>query len=206
MHLEYQVRLPDHDFVIAANHKLIPSVIRGMEIKKHCFSSEAVTYRGPIYIAVRSAKHSGSNAYHHLFDLKKIRSLPEFEPILYSDGNLKPVLIMTVDGGPDENPRYEKTIACAIDLFGTGDLDAMFLACNAPGRSAFNRVKCRELSGLILPHGTFGTHLYNRGVTIDEELKKKRILHKAPSSCRSMVENSHGWQANSQRIHRKCPH
>ena len=27
MHLEYKVQLPDHDFVVAANHKLIPSII-----------------------------------------------------------------------------------------------------------------------------------------------------------------------------------
>ena len=82
MHLEYQVTLPDHDYVIAANHKLIPSVIGEMEIKKNCFTSEAVTYSGPTYIGTRSAKHSGSNAYHHLHDLKKIRMIPEFEPLL----------------------------------------------------------------------------------------------------------------------------
>ena len=26
MHLDYQVRLPDHDFLVASRHKLIPSV------------------------------------------------------------------------------------------------------------------------------------------------------------------------------------
>jgi len=30
MHLDYRVQLPDHDFVIAAKHKLIPSVYAGI--------------------------------------------------------------------------------------------------------------------------------------------------------------------------------
>ena len=101
-------------------------------------------------------KHlSGSNPYHHLHDLKKIRMIPEFEPLLYCNGIQKPVLIITVDGGPDENPRYEKTIACAVDLFCSSELDALFLATNAPGRSAFNRIErlmaplSRELAGVI---------------------------------------------------------
>jgi len=30
--MEYRVKLPDHDFVVAAGHKLVPSVIAGLEI------------------------------------------------------------------------------------------------------------------------------------------------------------------------------
>lgn len=33
MHLEYQVRLPDHDFAVAPKHVLIPSVYAGIVIK-----------------------------------------------------------------------------------------------------------------------------------------------------------------------------
>ena len=45
-------------------------------------------------------------------------------------------MIVTVDGGPDENPRYETTINCSIKYFVENGLDAFFLATNAPGRSA----------------------------------------------------------------------
>ena len=38
MHMEYKVSLPDHDFVVAAGHKLVPSVIGDMIVKKKCFS------------------------------------------------------------------------------------------------------------------------------------------------------------------------
>ena len=86
-------------------------------------------------------------------------------------------MIVTVDGGPDENRRYSNTISCAIQYFCEHDLDAYFLATNAPGRSAFSRVERRmsnlskELSGAILPHDHFGTHLDHSNKTIDEELE-----------------------------------
>ena len=39
----------------------------------------------------------------------------------------KPVVIVTLDGGPDENPWYTKTFECTIDYFVTQDLDALIL-------------------------------------------------------------------------------
>lgn len=93
------------------------------------------------------------------------------------------MVIVTVDGGPDENPRYQKVINVAVHNFLHYNLDALFIATNAPGRSAFNRVERRmaplskELSGLILPHETFGSHLDSNGKTIDKELEKKNFEH-----------------------------
>lgn len=58
------------------------------------------------------------------------------------------------------------------------NLDALFLATNAPGRSAFNRVErrmaplSRELAGLILPHDHYGSHLDSSGKTVDDDLEK----------------------------------
>ena len=184
MQLEYKVQLPDHDYVISAGHKLIPSVIGNMEITPRKLSGEAVTYSGATYIAIRSAKHSGSSAFHHLVDMKRVRELPEFDKsFLSSQGTKKPVMIVTVDGGPDENPRYTNTIDCCIDYFNTEDLDALFVATNAPGRSAFNRVErkmaplSKEVAGVILNHEHFGTHLDSQGNTIDAELELKNFEH-----------------------------
>ena len=73
-------------------------------------------------------------------------------------------MIVTVDGGPDENPRYKKIIECVIDYFNSFDLDALFIATNAPGRSAFIRCERRmaplskEMADVILEHQHFGTH------------------------------------------------
>ena len=66
MHMEYEVKLPDHDFAVGENHKLIPSVIGDMQVvKRSDLASNAVTYSGPTYVAIRSAKHTGSSAYSH---------------------------------------------------------------------------------------------------------------------------------------------
>ena len=145
-------------------------------VKSSDLASNATTYSGPTYVAIRSAKHTGSSAYSHLQDMKRIRSLPEFAESFKFDETEKKIMIVTVDGGPDENPRYQKTI-CFEDY----QLDALFLATNAPGRSAFNRTERRmaplshEMSGLILPHETFGSHLDGKEKTIDDALELKKL-------------------------------
>ena len=73
--------------------------------------------------------------------MNMIRSLPEFAESFNFDETEKKVMIVTVDGGPDENPRYQKTIASAIEYFEEYQLDALFLATNAAGHSAFNRTE-----------------------------------------------------------------
>lgn len=84
----------------------------------------------------------------------------------------KPVLIIISDGGLDENPRYEKVIQIAIHHFIKRNLDGLFIATNAPGRSAYNRVErsmaplCHDLCGLILPHDQFGNHLNSKNETL----------------------------------------
>ena len=183
MHIEYQVKLPDHDFVLAAKHKLIPSVIGDMKVvKRKDLTNDAITYSGATYIGIRSAKHSGSSAYAHLQEMNRVRSLPEFASSFQTDKQEeKKVMIVTVDGGPDENPRYEKTINCSIKYFVEHDLDAFFLATNTPGRSAFNRVERRmvklgkALSRVILEHDKYGNYLDAKGVTTDQDLELKNF-------------------------------
>ena len=79
MHMEYKVILPDHDYVVASQHKLIPSVIGDMQVRENDLPGDAVTYSGSTYCAIRSAKHPGSSAYHHLQDMRRIRSLDIFD-------------------------------------------------------------------------------------------------------------------------------
>ncbi|XP_065172441.1 uncharacterized protein [Atheta coriaria] len=183
MHVEYRVSLPDHDWVIASRHKLIPSVYAGCIIKGNDMGrAEAITYSGPTYVAIRSGKHSSSTASTHAVDFNKLATLDNFKEIMRDEeGRLKPVVLISSDGGPDENPRYSKVISCAIHNFIKHDLDAIFIFTNAPGRSAFNRVErrmaplSRELSGLILPHDSYGNHLDEQGRTKDHDLEKKNF-------------------------------
>lgn len=135
---------------------------------------------------LRSGKHSTSNAYSHGRDIDFLYdNVPEFNQIMKRETenelHPKPVLIIISDGGPDENPRYEHVIEVAVHHFVKRDLDGLFIATNAPGRSAYNRVErrmaplSRDLCGLILPHDEFGNHLNNRNETIDVELEKKHF-------------------------------
>ena len=59
MHMEYQVTLPNHDFVVAPKHKLIPSVIGDLNlVKGKDLANNTVTYSGATYIGIKSARHS----------------------------------------------------------------------------------------------------------------------------------------------------
>ena len=44
------------------------------------------------------------------------------------------------DGGPDENPRYEKNIMMGCKTFQQYALDLFVETTNAPGLSAYNKV------------------------------------------------------------------
>lgn len=86
MHLEYKVSLPDHDWVVAAGHKLIPSVYAGIRIDDDNFGDpRGVSYSGPTYIAIRSAANCSSTAATHAFDFETLTNLTSFEEILYSE-------------------------------------------------------------------------------------------------------------------------
>ena len=86
-----------------------------------------------------------------------------------------------VDGGPDENPRFEKNIIMGCKTFRDFDLDCLIEVTNAPGLSAYNRAERRmyplskELTGVVLPYDKFGSHLDASGKTIDEELEVKNF-------------------------------
>jgi hypothetical protein len=98
MHLEYQVQLPDHDWVVASGHKLIPSVYTGIVIGANGLGKpEVVGYSGPTYIAIRSGKHSSSTASVHGKDFEKLLCIPEFEALTKygTDKSVKPILILT---------------------------------------------------------------------------------------------------------------
>jgi hypothetical protein len=177
MHLEYRIQLPDHDWVIAERHKLIPSVYAACVIR-----ADYVSYSGPTAIFIRSGKHDSSTASTHAADFEALKQRDAFQPVMCTaEGLMKPIVIITADGGPDENTRLPKTLAAAYKAFHDNNLDAIFVACHAPGHSAYNAVErrmaplSRDLAGLILPHDHYGSHLDASGKTCDLELEKKNF-------------------------------
>lgn len=143
MHVEHKVSLPDHNFGVAERHKFISSVTAGVTVEQNGLGNpKAVSYSGATNIAIRSGKHSSSTPETHAVDLERIMHLENFASLTKcADGSIKAILIITVDGGPNENPRFPRVISCAIQNFKKFNLDALFIATNAPGRRAFNRVE-----------------------------------------------------------------
>ena len=110
------------------NINLTPSVYAA------CLLSEDgdLGYSGPTYVAIRSAKHDQSNADSHATDFHRFVDLKEFEKVARDEtGEVKPIVIITVDGGPDENPRFPKTLVASIKKFQKYNLDAFFVLTHA---------------------------------------------------------------------------
>ena len=184
MNMRVRVRLPDHDFCVGSRHLLVPSVIAHCNID----TKAGVSYSGTTYIAVRSSKHNNSSAFSHQEDLIRFR---EHHPEVFEvpdTGEVKPVLIKSVDRGPDENPRYENNKKMACKTFVDFNLDCLIEVTQAPGHSAFNRAErkmfhlSKEMSGLVLPHDTYGSHLVN-GKTVDDELEIKNFQAAGETLC-----------------------
>ena len=62
------------------------------------------------------------------------------EALRTESGCVKPVVVKGTDGGPDDNPRYEKCIIMACKLFKEWKLDLYVETTNGAGLSAFNKV------------------------------------------------------------------
>ena len=178
MSMRYRVRLPDHDFKVGSKHLLTPSVI----CVCHIDPKVGVTYSGPTFVGIRSAKHNGSTAHSHFEDLVRLSEIEKETFLLEgSESEFKPVIIKGVDGGPDENPRFIKNINMACKAFENFKLDMLMEVTNAPGLSSYNRAErkmfplSKALTGVVLPHETFRSHLDNQGNTVDTELEENNF-------------------------------
>ena len=153
MKVDYRVRLPDHDFSVGQQHKLIPSVYAECVLKE----DGSLDYAGKTIIRIRSGKHDKSTASTHARDMQEI----------FDSGAIKAknILMIQTDGAADEAPRFPKTMATAIALFLKLGLDVLCHGVNAAGLSAFNPVERRMaplsklLSGVVLKHDHYGSHL-----------------------------------------------
>ncbi len=139
-----------------------------------------VTNAGPTYVSIRSAKHDRTTIDCEEIDFDHVVKLKEFEKTARNHiGEVKPIIIMNVDTiNPTDYTRFPKTLYLSIKKFKTYNLDAFILITQAPGQTAFNvgerrlALLSQDLSGLVLPHNYFGTHLNISGLTVDADLEK----------------------------------
>ena len=75
-------------------------------------------------MAIRSSKHNGSTTFSHNEDLEKFMKMkPEVFLMKGSETEVKPILVKSVDGGPDENPRFFNNIVMGCKTFKEMGLD-----------------------------------------------------------------------------------
>ena len=182
--MEYRIKLPEHDFMVAFGRKLTRSVIviewtcnwiKKTESCSHIFRTHLHWYT-EWKIRLIYCGYTCHWLRHLYVDIHQFKSLAH-----WSDGTVKSFLILLVDSGPEENPRYEETIKYACENLSKLQLDALHISTNAPGRSAYNPVKRRMdpfgrfLSGIILPNEIFGSHLNSKEETVYDDLEKRNF-------------------------------
>ena len=129
-----------------------------MRRREKNFSGDSVRYSCPTYCIIWSKKNFSSSSYHHLLDMKHIRSLDIFNDSFNNDtGESKPVMSYRWWGSGWKSKIHKNYRMCNL-LFHHPGLVCFFLAMNTPGRSAFNRIEhqmvkfCQELSRTVLLH------------------------------------------------------
>ena len=88
-----------------------------MQVRENDFTGDAVTYSGPMYCAIRSAKHSGSSAYHHLQDMKRIRLLDIFDGSFKNNSEAKPVMFVRSTEVRIKIPDIQKQLNAQLITF-----------------------------------------------------------------------------------------
>ncbi|PKB97764.1 hypothetical protein RhiirA5_432533 [Rhizophagus irregularis] len=122
-------------------------------------------------------------------DLNSLTQNSHFDEILKVDGKIKPIWILLVDGGPDENPRHMKNIYQYCKMFHAFDLDYLSIRTHAPGQLAYNPVErsmstlSQKLAGITLPINKFGSHLNSQGQVVDSELAMKNFRYAGEVLC-----------------------
>ena len=121
MHMEYKVKLMDHD-CRWPTAQVNPIGVWHMR----SYNNGNVSYSGDPFIRIRSGKYDTSNTFIYAFDVMEL-----FKTKLV---RCKPIMLMETDGAQDEAPRFPKMLATAVDLFRLLDLDVLLHGVNAAGR------------------------------------------------------------------------
>src|SRR6266542_6118614 len=122
-------------------------------------------------------------------DLKSLASNSQYNDVLKMNGTIRPIWILLVDGGPDENPRHLKNIKAYYQLFKKFDLDFLSIRTHAPGQSKYNLVErgmatlSNKLARITLPIDHFGTYLNIQGKVINPELATQNFCHLGEALC-----------------------
>ena len=106
-----------------------------------------------------------------------------------ANGQIRPIWILLVDGGPDENPRHLKNIKVYCQLFKKFDLDYLSVRTHAPGQFKYNPVErgmmtlSEKLASVTLPIDHFRKHLDLQGKVMNPELAAQNFQYAGEILC-----------------------
>lgn len=168
--MEYDVRLPDPDFVVASKHTLVPSVNAACEIQTTSSRCQPeISYAGQLYITIHSLKHEPNTAFTHGRDFDHVLELEQFTSVAKNGDQVKPIVLTFIDGGPNENPQFSEVLSVAIDRFRKYKLDVHIAMTHASAMSAYNCVERQRaplnkvLPRIAVNHDASGTHQGDSG-------------------------------------------
>ncbi|CAB4415079.1 unnamed protein product [Rhizophagus irregularis] len=147
------VILPNHDFPIGMQQKLILSVYLLINLS----DTNDTFCNGQLLIFIRPQYQVGTSSATHMSDLNSLTQDSRFDEILKVNGQIKPIWIILVDGGPDKNPRHMKNIYQYCRIFHAFNLDYLSIQTHAPGQSAYNPIEhsmatlSQKLADITLP-------------------------------------------------------
>ncbi|CAG8786570.1 13170_t:CDS:2 [Cetraspora pellucida] len=132
---------------------------------------------------------TGTSSLTHMQDLRSLTLDPQYDDVLKFNEQIKPIWILLVDGGPDENPKHLKNIKVYCQLFKQFDLDYLSVRTHALRQSKYNPVErgmatlSGKLAGITLPVDHFGKHLDSQGKIIDPELAVQNFRYAGEILC-----------------------
>ncbi|CAG8835179.1 16995_t:CDS:2, partial [Gigaspora margarita] len=122
-------------------------------------------------------------------DIMLMMENPVLNNALKLKNEFKPILVLLVDGGPDENPRHLKNIIEYYKLFIELNLDYFTVRTHALGQSAYNPVECSisilsgKLAGIVLSIDHFGSYLDSSSVIENIDFAKQNFHYSGEKLC-----------------------
>ncbi|CAG8446961.1 4526_t:CDS:2 [Scutellospora calospora] len=171
------VQIPDYDFVHGSNQKLIPLVYLIIKLSE----ANDDLWTRQVAIFVRPQWSIGTLSITHMEDLTCLVLDNQYSEALKMNSDIKPIWILLVNGGPDENPRHLKNIESYCKIFKKFDLDYLSVRMYTLGQSKYNPVErsiaifSSKLAGVVLPIDHFGKHLDSQSRVINNELANKNF-------------------------------
>ncbi|CAG8596260.1 7297_t:CDS:2 [Gigaspora margarita] len=170
---------------VSQTFSTLQSINEPVKVADHDFSAE---FR-QIAIFVHRQWSFGTSSLTHMQDLQCLTQDPLYDEALKTNSEIRPIWMLLVDEGPDENPRHLKNIKIYCQIFKKFNLDYLSVRMHAPGQSKYNPVKwgmatlSGKLAGITLPIDHFGTHLDTQGNVIHPELALQNFKYAGEMLC-----------------------